>query len=172
MGEGAEPAQGAGGGLPYQYTCHHMCELGALSNRTWEKGAYATEVQASFLQRCLCVSGGEGRGGRPCGLESPCLPVQAIWSLQELAFPSSGLFTRVGLSVATKRCVCVHRRMSSWGSVCVGCLLSWSLLGLEQPGVLPTLQPHSNFSIPSPSTLALWPRERPEQAYGEMGSGA
>lgn len=37
------------------------------------------------------------------------------------------------LSVALTGCVCrhVHMRVSSWGSVYVGCVLSWSHSGLD-----------------------------------------
>jgi hypothetical protein len=66
-------------------------------------------------------------------------------------------------------CGLVPMSVPSWGSVCIGCLLSWSLSGLEhQEPSLPPPQLTSNFSTPSPSILAHWLLE---ECYGNEVRG-
>lgn len=115
-GGGDTASPGGRWGAALQYTCHHMCELGAFSNGTGEKGAYATEV-------LVCVSGEEGRG-RPVDWRVPVYLSKPLGPCRSWRFPLLGCSPGWDcLSVVPKRRVCVHRRVSSWGSVCVGCPL-------------------------------------------------
>ena len=73
-----------------------------------------------------------------------------------------------GLNATLSRCVCVdlYVCVSSWGSVCLGSLLSWSRSGLEQSGA-PLPQP-ATFPLPGQACWALGRARRKQKASGVL----
>lgn len=69
-------------------------------------------------------------------------------------------------------CRRVHKSVSSWGSVCVGCLLSWSSSDLEHQENSPAPPPPATFPLLAPACWVLGRREQEtREALGKWGQG-
>lgn len=70
--------------------------------------------------------------------------------------------TQKRFSLAPRGSMCrrAHKSASSWGSICVGCLLCWSRSDLEQPGARPCPTPLATFPLLAPACWVLGSRKQ------------